>query len=109
MSLTLPAPDLYVGGSRITGEGDVAEVLNPATEEIIGKVPSATARQCDAAIAAARNAFDVGPWSMWSGRERGAAIARFQAALAGRIAEIAAVVTAEVRTTAAITKTPHVV
>ncbi|MCD2114594.1 aldehyde dehydrogenase family protein [Rhodococcus rhodochrous] len=38
--------------------GNVIEVFNPATEQVIGFVPSGTAEDVDAAVAAARRAFD---------------------------------------------------
>ena len=46
-------------------------VINPATEEIIHHAPSGTAEDVDAAVAAARKAFDDGPWPRLSGAERG--------------------------------------
>src|SRR5947208_14342333 len=46
------------------------EVVNPATEESIAAVPSAEQSEVDAAVAAARAAFD-GPWGRLSARERG--------------------------------------
>ena len=38
-------------------------ILNPATEEIIGAAPDASADDVDAAMAAARRAFDETNWS----------------------------------------------
>jgi len=43
------------------------EVVNPATEEIIAEVASAEQADVDAAVAAARGAFD-GPWGKLSAR-----------------------------------------
>ena len=39
----------------------VIEVIDPATEEVIGSVPDAGVKATHAAIAAARRAFDDGP------------------------------------------------
>ena len=41
---------------------EVIEVISPATEEVIGQVPHASTEDADRAVAAARKAFDEGPW-----------------------------------------------
>jgi aldehyde dehydrogenase (NAD+) len=43
--------------------GNVFDNLNPATEEVLGQVADAGHEDMDAAIAAARRAFDESPWS----------------------------------------------
>jgi aldehyde dehydrogenase (NAD+) len=55
---------------RPSSSGETMEVINPATEEIIAAVAAADGRDVDAAVAAARAAFD-GPWGTMSARERG--------------------------------------
>src|SRR5271170_7449404 len=55
----------------------VIEVIDPATEEVIGSVPDAGLKATHAAIAAARRAFDYGPWPRTSPRERAAVLRRF--------------------------------
>lgn len=42
--------------------GDRFDVLNPANEQVIAAVPSAASADIDRAVAAARDAFDNGPW-----------------------------------------------
>jgi aldehyde dehydrogenase (NAD+) len=59
----------------------VIEVIDPATEEVIGSVPDAGLKATHAAIAAARRAFDDGPWPRTSPRERAAVLRRFAAIL----------------------------
>src|ERR1700736_3698451 len=59
----------------------VIEVIAPATEEVIGAVPDAGVKATHAAIAAARRAFDDGPWPRKSPRERAAGLRRFAAIL----------------------------
>lgn len=44
-------------------EGRTLDVLNPANEQCIAHVPLAGAADVDAAVQAARRAFDGGPWS----------------------------------------------
>src|SRR3974377_857210 len=50
--------------------------INPATEEAITQVPQAGERETDLAVAAARRAFDAGPWSRMKPLERGKVIFR---------------------------------
>jgi aldehyde dehydrogenase (NAD+) len=104
----VPSSELFVGGRLVAGEGEDVDVLNPATEDLIGQVADANDEQCSAAISAARAAFDEGPWARWPGRERALAIERFRAALAARIETISAIVVAEAGTTVSVTKSHQV-
>jgi acyl-CoA reductase-like NAD-dependent aldehyde dehydrogenase len=62
---------LYIDGVWVDSEsGPVVDVVNPATEQVIGSVPQATTAEVTAAIDAARRAFDEGPWPTMSPRER---------------------------------------
>src|SRR4029079_15647747 len=62
---------LFINGEwRDASGGKTIEVVNPATEEVIAEVASAERSDIDAAVAAARAAFD-GPWGKLSARERG--------------------------------------
>jgi aldehyde dehydrogenase (NAD+) len=54
---------------------DVIEVHCPATGEYVGKVPLAAAADVNAAVAAARKAFDFGPWPSTPPAQRAAVIA----------------------------------
>lgn len=62
-SATDTAPLLIGGDLRPADGGATFAVLNPATEEVIGHAADATAADMDAAIAAARRAFDTTDWS----------------------------------------------
>src|ERR1700733_799273 len=68
MSATAEYPEiaLYINGERVQGTGGRGDdVVNPATEEVLGRVPFAEPADVDAAIAAAKAAFpawrDAGP------------------------------------------------
>ena len=62
---------LLIGGEWRDAEGRKTQpVLNPATEEVIAEVGSASKNDVDAAVAAARAALN-GPWRKMSARERG--------------------------------------
>jgi aldehyde dehydrogenase (NAD+) len=108
-ALTLPPGQPFYDGrwQQTAGEG-VLSVINPATEEVLGTVAAADASDTDAAIAAARAAFDDGPWPRLSGRERAGVIRRFRDALATRAEAISALVIAEVGTTVAATRSHQV-
>jgi aldehyde dehydrogenase (NAD+) len=67
---------LFIGGKWVEpATSDVIEVRSPATGEYVGKVPLAAAADVDAACAAARKAFDEGPWPRMTPQERQAVIA----------------------------------
>lgn len=87
---------LFIGGEFVApaGTGRI-DVVNPATEEILGSCPEATTADVDRAVAAAREAFDHGPWPHMSPSERADAIARLSAALQARGADIADLITKE--------------
>ncbi|MEA2351486.1 MAG: aldehyde dehydrogenase, partial [Thermoleophilaceae bacterium] len=55
----------------------VTDVVNPATEEVIGSAPDGDTKAACAAIEAARRAFDNGPWPRMTPRERAAVLRRF--------------------------------
>ena len=54
---------MYIGGKWIDAEGGATyAVPNPATEEGVALVPDASVADVERAVAAARTAFDEGPW-----------------------------------------------
>jgi aldehyde dehydrogenase (NAD+) len=87
---------LYINGNRVAPEGGTEAVINPATEEVIGNAPVASLPQVEAAIAAAREAFDNGPWPTMTMDERAGYMDKMVAALQARQADIAALIIAEV-------------
>lgn len=48
---------LWIGGDRVRGRAGTYEVLNPATEEVVGLAPEATVADAEAAAGAAATAF----------------------------------------------------
>ncbi|WP_200303651.1 aldehyde dehydrogenase family protein [Streptomyces adelaidensis] len=85
---------MYIGGSWRPAAGtDTIEVVNPADEQVIDRVPAGTAEDVDAAVRAARAALPG--WAATPPAERGALIGALRDALAARRAEIAETVTAE--------------
>ena len=52
-------PDMLINGRWTAGKTtERITVINPATEEMLSDVPRGTAADADAAVAAARDAFD---------------------------------------------------
>src|SRR5688572_21027555 len=85
---------LFIGGEWVDPAGDGAiEVINPTTEEAVGRIPEGSAEDADRALRAARAAFDS--WAATSPYERARYCEAIGAALAERGDEIAALVAAE--------------
>jgi aldehyde dehydrogenase (NAD+) len=88
MSSVLPN-HLYIDGKWVDGSSDEdLEVVNPATEDVIAKVPQASIHDVDRAIEAARRAFEDGPWPRMAPRARSDILLRFMQALADRRSEL---------------------
>ncbi len=85
---------LFIGGEWVDPAGDGAiEVINPATEEVVGRIPEGSAEDADRAVRAARAAFDG--WAATPAEERAAYCAAIGAKLAERGEEIGALITTE--------------
>ena len=54
--------DLYIDGTWTTGSGGTADVINPFDASVAAVVDQAGVDDVDRAVAAARTAFDTGPW-----------------------------------------------
>ncbi|KUR76705.1 aldehyde dehydrogenase family protein [Novosphingobium sp. Fuku2-ISO-50] len=87
---------VYINGAWAAPEAGHEAVINPATGAVIGQAPQAGLRQVDAAIAAARDAFDKGPWPALSMDQRADVMQRMVEELRARQSEIAALIVAEV-------------
>ncbi len=87
---------LYIGGQWVTPAGTaVIDVVSPHTEEIIGRVPAGTPADMDRAVAAARDAFDHGPWPRLAPAERADVVARLADLYGARMNEMAELITEE--------------
>jgi aldehyde dehydrogenase (NAD+) len=87
---------LFINGAWAAPEAGTDAVINPASEAVIGHAPVASAAQVQAAIAAARDAFDTGPWPNMTMDERATYMDKMVVALKARQANIAALIIAEV-------------
>src|SRR5437588_10438919 len=93
---------LYIGGEWVApASGKTIEVINPATEEVVGVVPEASEADVDRAVAAARKAFDEGPWPQTSPKERADMLRALSQGIQGRSQEFAETITTEMGSPAA--------
>jgi aldehyde dehydrogenase (NAD+) len=85
-------PDrLYIGGAWVEPHsGRQIEIVSPDTGQVAFRVAEADETDMDNAVAAARTAFDTGPWPWMAPAERVAAMTRFVEALRKREPELAA-------------------
>src|SRR5947209_18576798 len=65
------AKQLLIGGQWAqAASGKTFETLNPATGEVLARVAEGDQEDANRAVAAARKAFDDGPWPQMSAAER---------------------------------------
>jgi betaine-aldehyde dehydrogenase len=87
---------LFIGGEWVDPAGsDTIDVINPHTEEVMGRVPDGTETDMDRAVTAARDAFDNGEWSQAAPADRIEAVTKFAEIYAGSMMEMAALITEE--------------
>ena len=85
----------YIGGRWVPSHSpQLLDVHNAATEEVIARVPEGTPEDVEAAVAAARAAFE--PWAATAVERRADFLQSIADGLAARADEIARVITAEV-------------
>ncbi|MEI7054384.1 aldehyde dehydrogenase [Nocardioides sp. CCNWLW239] len=87
---------LFIGGTWTKPATDATiEVISPHSEQVVARVPEGSVADIDAAVAAARTAFDEGPWPRMSPAERIEIVQALSGLYAGRLGEMAEVITAE--------------
>jgi len=87
---------LFIDGSWVApATSATIDVISPHTEDVIARVPEGKEADIDRAVAAARQAFDHGPWPRTTAGERGDLMAKLLAALQQRADEMATTITAE--------------
>ena len=97
---------LLIDGKLIPGSGGTFEVINPATEEVLGRAADATDSDMDAAIAAARRAFDHTTWSR-DHAFRARCLRQLRDVLQSHIEELRDITIAEVGAPAFLTNGPQ--
>src|SRR3984957_20274692 len=91
---------LLVGGKWVDASGGTYEIVNPATEEIVGHAPNATPADAAAAAAAARDALPG--WAAPPPRERLDLMAKAAVAIRARAKDMVPLVIAETGATLAV-------
>jgi 5-carboxymethyl-2-hydroxymuconic-semialdehyde dehydrogenase len=67
----------YIDGAFIeSADGGVFETLDPSTNEVLAEVADGGTAEVDAAVSAARRAFDEGPWPRMAASQRAAVLRR---------------------------------
>jgi acyl-CoA reductase-like NAD-dependent aldehyde dehydrogenase len=80
----------FIGGQWIkpSAKGKL-DVISPVTEQVVMQLAEAAPADVDKAVAAARKAFDTGPWPRMSAAERGKALLKVAELLQARLPELA--------------------
>jgi acyl-CoA reductase-like NAD-dependent aldehyde dehydrogenase len=87
----------FVGGEWIApSSADALSVISPSTEEVVMTFAEAKPADVDRAVAAARDAFDHGPWPRLPAAERAGYLRKVADALAARHGELAEAWTTQV-------------
>jgi aldehyde dehydrogenase (NAD+)/betaine-aldehyde dehydrogenase len=114
-SLSAEARDLLgdpvnlIDGTWETGEADYAvDSINPATGEQITRVQAASVEQTERAVAAARRAFDRGPWWTTVPAERAELLLELAGLMDRHRAELAEIVVSEVGCPISLTRAMQV-
>ncbi|WP_232680983.1 aldehyde dehydrogenase family protein [Nocardioides sp. R-C-SC26] len=83
-----PSYGLFIGGEFVDGHGGAFKTISPATEEVLAEVAEADEADVDAAVKAARRAYDR-VWSKLSGAERAKYLYRIARIIQERSRELA--------------------
>ena len=95
--MKIPSYDrIFVGGHWRDGTGgDRIDVVSPHTQDVIAHAVGGSGRDVDAAVRAARAAFDDGPWPRLTHAERIAAVEKFAGVYSSHLDDMADLITAE--------------
>jgi len=81
---------LFINGEWVdAASGQMFDVVDPSNREVFHQVARGGAEDIDAAVAAARAAFDTGPWPRMSGAERAAILRKMADEIVARTDELA--------------------
>ncbi len=81
---------LFINGDWVAATGGATlPVVNPATEAVFHHIPAGTAADANAAVLAARAAFDHGPWRQMTGAQRAGYLRAIAQGIRDRLPELA--------------------
>ncbi|HSV52822.1 MAG TPA: CoA-acylating methylmalonate-semialdehyde dehydrogenase, partial [Burkholderiaceae bacterium] len=90
----IPTVKLLIGGQLVESKTSVwRDVVNPATQQVLARVPMATREEVDAAVAAGKQAFKT--WRHTPIGVRARIFLKYQQLIRERMKEVAALLTAE--------------
>jgi betaine-aldehyde dehydrogenase len=85
-----PSHQIYIDGAFVDAHSRASiDVINPATQEIIARVPDGDATDIDRAVVAARRAFESSPWKDTTAQERGRILFRLAQIVRERSVQLA--------------------
>lgn len=88
------AAGLFIGGAEIGFDGlDRIEIRDPATQELVGRIPSGGSAEVECAVEVAAQAFRS--WSVLTAAQRGELLAAGAAAVSAQTGQLAPLLTAE--------------
>ncbi|MBM2884149.1 CoA-acylating methylmalonate-semialdehyde dehydrogenase [Chromobacterium phragmitis] len=94
MSQSVPNIKLLIGGEFVESQTtEWRDIVNPATQEVLARVPLATADEVNAAVAAAKEAFKT--WKKTPIGARARIFLKYQQLIRENMKELAAILTAE--------------
>jgi betaine-aldehyde dehydrogenase len=81
---------LFIDGQFVPPvSSQTIDIVNPATQDVLARVPDGNAQDVERAVGAARRAFDDGPWRETTAQERGRILFRLAQAVRDRATELA--------------------
>ena len=87
---TAKAYPLFINGESVAPQASATlDVLDPASAEVIARVPDASAADVDRAVKAARSAFDDSPWKDATAQDRGRILLKLAIIVRDRAEELA--------------------
>ena len=98
-SSTVAAPkirqtNMFIGGKwQESRSGKRFPTINPVNEKVIAEVPQGNEADVDAAVKAARTAFESGPWHRMDARDRGRLMNKLADLIEANLEELAALET----------------
>jgi aldehyde dehydrogenase (NAD+) len=87
---------LFIGGEWVAPATTATiDVVSPHSTRVIARVPDGSPADLDRAVAAARTAFDTGPWPRMAPGERAAVLTRLADAYERRVGELTQLISAQ--------------
>jgi succinate-semialdehyde dehydrogenase/glutarate-semialdehyde dehydrogenase len=94
MATEVQVTPMFIGGKEVAGaSGKTIDVINPSTEEPVGRVPEASPEEIDLAVRTAQEAFLT--WRDTPAAERGAAMMKLVSAVRANVDAIGRILTSE--------------